>query len=65
MGSFLGWFIGFVVPVKEIVVQPWLIVGPVQNIFFLIVHYFNSSVPIAQKAGQAAVLGRLSLSTCL
>ncbi len=26
------------------------------------VHYFNSFVPIAQQAGQSAVLGRLSLS---
>jgi hypothetical protein len=41
------------------------LVGPVRNIFFLTVHYFNSIVPIAQKAGQAAVLGRLSLSMCL
>jgi hypothetical protein len=30
------------------------LVGPVQNIFSLTVHYFNSSVPIAQQAGQAA-----------
>ncbi len=49
-------------------VLPWLIrwacrlVEPVQNTFFLTVHYFNSFVPIAQQAGQAAVLGRLSLS---
>ncbi len=33
--------------------------------FFLTVHYLNSFVPIAQQAGQAAVLGRLSLSVCL
>jgi hypothetical protein len=33
--------------------------------FFLTVHYFNSFVTIAQQAGQAAVLGRLSLSVCL
>jgi hypothetical protein len=40
------------------------VVGPVQNIFFLTVNYFNSFVPIAQQAGhwQAAVLGRLSLN---
>jgi hypothetical protein len=38
---------------------------PSTNIFFLTVHYFNSFVPIAQEAGQAAVLGRLSLSICL
>ncbi len=42
------------------------LVGPVPtNIFFLTVHYFNSFVPIAQPAGQAAVLGHLSLSECL
>jgi len=29
------------------------------------VHYFNSFVTITQQAGQAAVLGRLSLSMCL
>ncbi len=42
-------------------------VSPVQNIFFLTIHlhYFNSFVPIGQQAGQAAVLGRLSLSMCL
>jgi hypothetical protein len=37
-------------------------VSPVQNIFSLTVNYFSSFVPIAQQAGQAAVLGRLSLS---
>jgi hypothetical protein len=42
------------------------LVGPVQNIFVLTVQYFNSFVPVAQQAGQAAVLGRLSLSVlCL
>jgi hypothetical protein len=35
--------------------------GPVQNVFFLIVHYLNSFVLAAQQAGQAVVLGRLSL----
>ncbi len=37
----------------------------VKYFFFLTIHYFNSFVPIAQQAGQAAVLGRLSLSMCL
>ncbi len=37
----------------------------IKDIFFLTIHYFNSYVPIAQQAGQAAVLGRLSLSMCL
>jgi hypothetical protein len=41
------------------------LVGPVQNIIFLAVHYFNAFAPIIQQAGQAAVLGHLSLSVCL
>jgi hypothetical protein len=41
------------------------LVGPVQNIFFLNVHYFNSFVHIARQAGQAAMLDRLSLILCL
>ena len=41
------------------------LVGPVQNMFFITIHYYNSFVPIAQQAGQAAVLGRLSISVCL
>ncbi len=41
------------------------VVGPVQNMFFLTVHYFSSFVPIAQQAGQAVVLGHLSLNVCL
>jgi hypothetical protein len=41
------------------------LVGTVQNIFFFTVHYYSSLVPIAQQAGQAAVLGHLSLSMCL
>jgi hypothetical protein len=41
------------------------LVGPVQHIFFLAVHYFNSVVPIAQQTGLAAVLGRLSLNVSL
>jgi hypothetical protein len=40
------------------------LVGPVKNICCLTVHYFNFFVPIAHQAGQAAVLGRLSLSVC-
>ncbi len=41
------------------------LVCPVQNIIFLTIHYF-SFVPISQQAaGQAAALGRLSLSVCL
>jgi hypothetical protein len=41
------------------------LVGPIQNTFFLTVHYFNPFVPTAQQAVQAAVLDRLSLSMCL
>jgi hypothetical protein len=36
------------------------LVGPVQN-----TTYINYFVPFARQAGQAAVLGRLSLSVCL
>jgi hypothetical protein len=39
--------------------------GPVQNIFFLTVHYFSSFFPIAQLARKAVALVRLSLSMCL
>jgi|688.fasta_scaffold329747_1 hypothetical protein len=38
------------------------LVGPVQNIFFLAVHYFNPFGPIGQQAGQAAVLGHRPVS---
>ncbi len=38
--------------------------GPVKK-FFLAVHYFISFVPIAQQAGQVAVLDRLSLTMYL
>jgi hypothetical protein len=41
------------------------LVGPVQTIFILIIYYINFFVPIAQLAGQAVVLGCLSLSMCL
>ncbi len=41
------------------------LVGTVQNIIFLTVHYFTSFVPVAQQAGQAAVLGRLSFNMSL
>ena len=41
------------------------LVGPVQNIFSLTVHYFNSFVPITQQAGQAVVQNRLSINVCL
>ncbi len=39
--------------------------SPVQNIFFLTVHYFSLCVPNAQQPGQPVVQGRLSLNVCL
>jgi hypothetical protein len=64
MGSFLGWFVGLVVPIQEIFFLPLLLYSrPSTKYFFrLTVHYFNAFVPIAQQARQAAVLGRLSLN---
>ncbi len=41
-------------------VLPWLLLST--QYFFLTIHYFHSFVG---QAGQAAVLGRLSLSVCL
>jgi hypothetical protein len=41
------------------------LVGPVKNIIFLTVHYFNSFISIAQQAGMAVVPGCLSLSICV
>jgi hypothetical protein len=65
-GFYLGWFGGLVVPVQEILFfLGWPSRPSTKYIFFLTVHYFNFFVPIAQQAGHAAVLGRLSLSMCL
>jgi hypothetical protein len=36
-----------------------------QNIFFLTVNFFNPFVPFDRQAGQAVVMGRLSLSICM
>ncbi len=38
---------------------------PSTKYFFPSVHCFNSFIPIVQQAGQAVVLGRLSLCMCL
>jgi hypothetical protein len=47
---------------QEIFVLPWLLfLAQYKTIFFLAVHYLDSLVPSAQQAGQAVVLGRLSL----
>ncbi len=64
-GSFLGWSVGLVLPLQKLLSCLGALVGPVQNIFFLAVDYFNSFVPVAKQGGQAAVLGRMSLSMCL
>jgi hypothetical protein len=37
------------------------LVGPVQNIIFLTIHFFALFVPITQQAGQAVMPGLLSL----
>ncbi len=46
-GSFLGWFVGLVVPVQEFFILLWLL-WPAQykNFVFLTVNYFNLCVPI-------------------
>jgi hypothetical protein len=53
------------VPVHKNFVLPWLLYSAEYKYFFLTIHYFNSFVLIAQQAGQAVVLGRLSLSMCM
>jgi hypothetical protein len=65
-GSFL-WLVRWALPVGTRDFCPDLatLIGPVQNIFFPTGYYLNSFVPIAQQAGQAAVLGGLSVNVCL
>jgi hypothetical protein len=58
----LGWFVGLAVLVQELL---WLLVGPIENIFSVNLHYFNAFVSITQQPWQVTVLGRLSLSVCL
>ncbi len=41
-----------------------VLANPVQNIFFLTVHFISSFVPIGHQTGQAVVLGHLSLGMC-
>ncbi len=62
-GSFLGCFVGLVVPLPEIFVLGCYSWPP--KYFFLTVHFFSSFVPIAQQAGQAVVSGSLSINVCL
>jgi hypothetical protein len=67
MNGVLPWLVRWAIRVGTRVFCPTLaaLVGPVDDIFFFIVHYFNSFVPVAQQAGQAIVQGRLSLKVCL
>jgi hypothetical protein len=60
----LSWLVrwSFYVVTRDFYSALAALVGPVQTIIFLTVHYFNDLVPIAQQSGQTAVLGRLSLS---
>jgi hypothetical protein len=61
-GSFVGWFVGLVdAGTRDFYPALNALINPVQNILFLIVHYFNLCVPIAQQPGQATFQGRLSL----
>jgi hypothetical protein len=67
MTRVIPWLVPWALPVGTRDFCPALaaLVGPVQNIFFLSVHYFDSFVPIAQQAGEAVVQSRLSLNMCL
>ncbi len=58
------WFVGLSCREKDFCSALAALVGPVQNIFFLTLHYFNF-VPVTLQAEQSAVLGRLSLCMCL
>ncbi len=64
-GPSLVMFVGLVVPVQETLFCLGCSSWPSTKYIFLTIHYFNSFVPIAQQAGQAAMLGRLSLSMSL
>jgi hypothetical protein len=57
--SLVGW-LGLLCRYKSFCPALAALIDPVQIFFFLTVHYFNALVPIAQQAGQAVVLGRLS-----
>jgi hypothetical protein len=48
--------------IKDFCVPLAGLVGPVQSTFILTMHHFNLLVLIAQQAGQAVVLGHLSLN---
>jgi hypothetical protein len=67
MKGVLPWLVSWALQAGTINFCPALavLVGTVQNMFFLTKkHYPNSFVPIAKQAWQAVVPGRLSLSMC-
>ncbi len=64
-GPSLVMFVGLVVPVQETLFCLGCSSWPSTKYIFLTIHHFNSFVPIAQQAGHAAMLGRLSLSMSL
>jgi hypothetical protein len=56
-----GWFVGLLVPVQEIYHSVLAaLVGSIQNVFFLTIHYFNSLPPSPSKLGRQP-----SWDTCL
>jgi hypothetical protein len=67
MKEVLPWFVHWVcrAGTRDFCIAFAILIGPV--IFFSSPYttHFNAFVPIVQQAGQAAVLGRLSLSMCL
>jgi hypothetical protein len=65
MKGVLSWLVRWACRAGTIGFCSAALVGPVQNFYFLTVHYFNAFVPIVRQAGQAAMLGRLSLGVCL
>ncbi len=67
MKGFLPWLARWacVAGTRDLCPALAVLVGPVPNIFFITIHYFNSFVSIVQQAGQAVVLSRQSLSMCL
>ncbi len=60
--SFLGWFVGLVVPVQWFLFCLGCSSLPSTKYFIRTIHYSNSFVLIAELGGQAVVLGHLSLS---
>jgi hypothetical protein len=67
MKGVLSWFVlwAYRAGTRDLCSALAALVGPVQNMFFITIHYYNFFVPFAQQARQAAMLGRLSISACL